>query len=360
VKPDDDRRRFGRHGNAFGFLRIVFASLVIVSHAPEIADGDRHREPLTMLFGSISLGTLAVYGFFIVSGYLITGSYVANPSVGRYLRRRVARIYPGFVVASLVCLAIVAPLGGETWPDLGPRRVATSAGRMLLLQPPASPRAFAGTHYPVLNGAMWTIAYEVRCYLLVIALGMAGLLRSPATIAALAATLLALAALIPPDLSAAGDPTLHYASLVFGSVEASLPLIAMFLSGMAFRLWRDRTRFTAAGATVAAALLVAGLAVPALATAAVATAGAYLILAVAQLGAGTPLAGINDRDDVSYGVYLYAFPIAKLLFWWFPALPLVANGVLTWIGAMLCGAASWFLVEKPAMRWAQARRAAPA
>ena len=72
---------------------------------------------------------------------------------------------------------------------------------------------------------------------------------------------------------------------------------------------------------------------------------------VAAKGGGKNLLGrINSQDDISYGVYLYAFPIGKLIFWYAPALPLFSVGMLTFIGACVCGWLSWQLVEKPVMR----------
>jgi peptidoglycan/LPS O-acetylase OafA/YrhL len=93
---------FGRHRNAFGFLRLLFASLVIVSHATELFDGNREREPLTRLFGTISFGDLAVDGFFIISGYLVVGSYLKRPAIGEYLLTQARRLSREAVNAGIV------------------------------------------------------------------------------------------------------------------------------------------------------------------------------------------------------------------------------------------------------------------
>jgi hypothetical protein len=54
----------GERDNNFGSLRLLFAALVIVSHSPELMDGNRSREILTQDFGTLSFGDLAVGGPF--------------------------------------------------------------------------------------------------------------------------------------------------------------------------------------------------------------------------------------------------------------------------------------------------------
>src|SRR3982074_3309146 len=88
-----------RQANNFGFLRLLFATLVILAHSPELVDGNRSREILTRIFGTMPLGEVAVDGFFLISGYLILQSLVNSKSYFEYLSKRVLRIYPGYIVA---------------------------------------------------------------------------------------------------------------------------------------------------------------------------------------------------------------------------------------------------------------------
>src|SRR5207244_9380332 len=97
--------------NNFGPLRLLFASLVVVGHAPELHDGNRSREILSNII-DVSAGELAVLCFFLVSGFLIVKSYNDSSSVSSYLLKRALRIYPAFVACFTICLLVIAPFSG--------------------------------------------------------------------------------------------------------------------------------------------------------------------------------------------------------------------------------------------------------
>jgi len=324
---------------------------VIVSHTPQLVDGNRDRELLSRLFPSLTFGDLAVDGFFIISGFLITGSYLSSKGVVSYLRKRVARIYPGFIVSSLVCVLIVGPATGAYFKGGAVWAFGSTVAHMALLLPPAMANVFAGTPYRVLNGSAWTIQYEFVCYLLVILLGRAGLLKSWIPVAAASLVCLALVGFAP---GLVGDPLnrlpLHNVILL-GDRSAILRLGGLFLAGAAFYLAQDRVPLRKPYLAAAFVCLCLTLLDARLTNLGLGIFGAYVLLAVAALGSGTILARINNRNDISYGVYLYAWPIEKTLLWFGFSTGLLALGLTTFALAAIAGAISWFLIEKPAMRF---------
>jgi peptidoglycan/LPS O-acetylase OafA/YrhL len=58
---------------------------------------------------------------------------------------------------------------------------------------------------------------------------------------------------------------------------------------------------------------------------------------------------LNAKDDISYGVYLYAWPIAALILWYWRDVPVLALDGLTLVGAVVSGFISWHLIEKRAL-----------
>ena len=104
-------RRKSTRNHQFDLLRILFATLVLLSHAPEITDGNASRELFHRLTRTpITFGLLGVDGFFVLSGYLIVQSWLGDPEFLNFLRKRVLRIVPGYLVAVVVSTAAVGLL----------------------------------------------------------------------------------------------------------------------------------------------------------------------------------------------------------------------------------------------------------
>jgi len=337
-----------RPANAIGALRLLFASLVIVSHSSEMLDGGLAREPLYRLVHTLSLGGLAVDAFFLISGYLITASFVSSASVGSYCLKRVLRIYPAFVICSLLCVLVVAPLAGAHFGGLGPGGWARLAYRLAMLKSPEVAGAFSGLPHPALNGSAWTISYEFRCYILAALFGLAGVYARPKLFAVLAAAVLA-AGVVLGWHGAAATPVPGWVEAVFGDPRQDARLLGAFMTGACFWLWRRALPLKGLYAAIAAAAL-CGLAFsPHLAEPAFVLLGGYVLFWISFKVRWKPLLTINARNDISYGTYLYAWPIGALLIWNWRTISALDLTLLTLAGALAAGAVSWFLVERPAL-----------
>jgi peptidoglycan/LPS O-acetylase OafA/YrhL len=329
------------HQNNFGLLRLSFALLVIVSHSIELVDGNRLREPLTYIFGTVSSGEFGVDGFFLVSGYLITQSLDMSRSTIDYLWKRILRIYPGFIVASIFSLLIVGPLSGADLTALASRTVIYVG----LLAPPTLPNSFEGEHYPLLNGSMWTISYEFRCYLLIILIGWLGLLRYRTALIALIAAILTGSILITSEPAYSSALT----TAAIGQLKPTLWFTALFLTGAAFYRFRDVIPYRNNMAAIAITLLLAGLFHASTAKLAIPIFAGYLIFWFASLPNTNRLNQINNRTDISYGTYLYAWPVQALAIWYFAGISPIGVLLITIIAAASLAFLSWHFVEKPCL-----------
>lgn len=339
----------GQRQNNFNLLRLLLALLVLLSHAAELQDGDRHRELLTQLFHTLSFGELAVDGFFLLSGYLIVQSWDHAPVPVVFLRKRVLRLYPGFVVASLVCVFVVAPIGADVTQYFRELSAASVALSIAILHGPIIPPVFQQLPNPQVNGAMWTIMREFACYLAVLLVGLSGGIRRchvwlAMTLLGFAAYLFASFRLPPlwaPLQALLADPIVRLASL--------------FFAGGCFYLYRGHYRFTPRGALIAGCVLIAAMFSRRYAELALATCGGYLLFYFAFKP--IPLiANFNKLPDISYGVYLYGWPVQTLLLWYLPPQsPWLMFG-LACLVVLPVGLTSWYLVEQPLLRLKETRR----
>lgn len=327
----------GPHNN-FGLLRLVLALAVVVSHASSVVDGRVEGEPLFESTG-FTLGEHAVNGFFAISGFLVTMSFVRR-GWRDYLLARALRIAPGLIAATLVVSLLLG--AGLTRLDLAaylsdPRLWRFIEGTLTTFKSAAAlPGVFEANPLPFPMGTVWTLKYETLCYLGVLLAGLAGLLAKPRV--ALAAGCALAAAVILREIVSPDGPK---------STETALRLPLIFLAGGLIYLWSERVPLSLAGLAAALLLLVPLSFTP------LYKAALYLVTAwgVVVLALAPTLTRLRTEPpaDLSYGVYLYGWPAQQALHALLPGLGVVT---LLWPSlALACGVAalSWYWVEKPAL-----------
>lgn len=348
-----------QRNHSFDLLRIFFATLVLLAHAPEMTEGDGNRELLARLTHTpFNFGALAVDGFFLLSGYLIVKSWIRDPHLGSYLRKRVLRIVPGYIVAAVVCITMVgllAPGIDHFFSRLLHQRSFYAS--IVMLGRLNTPPVYPGSRDLIVNGALWTIPYEFRCYLVVAAFGVAGLLRRRWVW--LLATVALFADLLRYSIFAMESPGWHKLFYLTGEPSEVARLGCAFFVGGCFWLFREQIRFRRryAVAALAAIVLVARFAPGHIEHAAV-TLGSYLMFYLCQ-SRSLDFRWTHNMPDISYGTYLYGTAVEALWIFFHPACsPWLTFAVAAAIAYVL-GWLSWTVVEKPMLSFKSSRRAQP-
>jgi peptidoglycan/LPS O-acetylase OafA/YrhL len=330
----------------FDLLRILFATLVIFAHAFELTDGTNAREILSRLTHSqFSFGKFGVDGFFLLSAYLIVKSWQQRPELIVFLRNRVLRIIPGYLVAALLstfAVGLLAPGIDHFFRHLDMHFIKS----IVAIGAPATPPVLPGNQEPfaVVNGALWTIQYEFRCYLIVALFGLCGLLHR--RIFWLIATVLMLAAMVSPLKTFCHWSTSWFP--LIGDPTQIFRLTAVYFVGGCFFLYKDRIKFRPLFAMLAfAAIVCVRFINPAQIEPAIVLCGGYLMFYFGQLSL-TSLAWMKNVPDISYGIYVYGWPVLSLWIWFRHGSPWVAFCVSTVI-CFILGWLSWHFVESPAL-----------
>ncbi|UWQ90804.1 acyltransferase [Rhodobacteraceae bacterium M382] len=303
-------------------LRIVLAVAVIVSHAWPLALGAGTGEPLEYLTGR-SLGGWAVGVFFFLSGLLITGSAERN-DVARFWQARVCRIFPGLAVALIVTASLALASGAST--NLQQLTEWYLRAITLVSIEHRIPGAFALNPYPeVVNGPLWSLFHEVVAYALCAAFVLAGGTRRITLVIALVVVTTALA---------------WGHNVLPGRLSTFAPLFAAFSWGMAAYVFRDRIRvnlfLALAGMTLALVLpwtIVTGV-----------VAGGLVLLALR-----CPI--FPPMKDVSYGLYIYGWPVAQTVVALLPGLSPEALAIISVIATYPLAWISWTYAESPGLTW---------
>ncbi|HWK93922.1 MAG TPA: acyltransferase [Pseudolabrys sp.] len=328
--------------NSFNLIRLTAALTVLLSHLLIIQAGSDTLDPLLQVT-PFTLGQHAVNAFFFLSGLMLSQSVERRPDLADYLWARFLRIVPGLFVFGLLMAFVAGPLLSSSHPldyFSDPHTWIYPFAILVEFAKAAPPHhVFQGLPYAeAVNTPLWTIKYEILAYGVLAAFSAAGWTRRTGTLwGALAFALVLFTA--QAALENVGDTSHLYQLGRYG--------FCFTLGMMAFH-YRERVSLALAW-FLGSVLLVVVTRGTALEHA------AYVVLvAHGVMLAGTRTYGAltkaTQRHDISYGVYIYHWPVAQALLVEIPGIGMPLLLALTLLITLPLAVASWRYVEAPALR----------
>ena len=331
--------------NNFTLLRLLAAMAVLYGHSYVLSLGiGRGEDPVSnflIRFWGESLPALAVDLFFVTSGFLVTASYLQRDSLFAFIEARALRIYPGLIVAVLFCVFVV---GAFVTTDTAAAYFSSPAtwsyikNNSLLLKGIQFdlPSVFSNNPYPIsVNGSLWTLPVELWMYFWVAVIGSLSLLKSEKAFNATFVVLCLMYAQSSNNFFIVSEPRNAQLALLFllgGFFYVNRNKIPLGLSGLVLlsTLVYLTTQYHFSGFLKAALF-------------------AYTVLLLA-LHPKLRLPSIDHWGDISYGLYIYAFPVQQGIAYLSPQIRPLSMFVLSTIVTVALAILSWRLVEKPALK----------
>ncbi|MBO6725160.1 MAG: acyltransferase [Rhizobiaceae bacterium] len=335
-----------RERNNFNAVRLAAAISVVVSHAFVVVGGQGALEPL-QAFTGWSLGAHAVHVFFVLSGFMIAASWERATSWLDFSVARALRIMPALICVNILIVLIAGLLITSAEPTTfwSSENIGAFLVRATLLFSVGVTLDGVFTENPMgssVNIPIWTIRFEVICYLTIMAfmtVVAASRLRGLTRLAAVA-PVLAVSGLI---VSLAGHPD------QFSFAAQLARFVFAFYLGVACWIARHYIPVRAPLALFFTALAAAAawsewpLRYPVMIIAA-----GYLSFWVGSVQMGR-LQRWTTRTDLSYGVYITGFFIQQWLVYAWPPMSVWQNALIGTAIALAVAWLSWTYVEKPAL-----------
>lgn len=160
AKSDLKSQRFANNQNCFDFIRYYLALMVILTHYDALTGTDNFN----LWIG----GSEAVSGFFMISGFFVYNSYMAQPDISHFVVKRLLRICPPYFFIVLLCAAAGVIISSENASDYFTsahlfRYLAANLTFMNFIEP-SLPGVFEGQVFQAVNGALWTMKIEILLY----------------------------------------------------------------------------------------------------------------------------------------------------------------------------------------------------
>ncbi len=328
--------------NSFGVIRLAMALAVLFSHSYWFTTGSKIVDPLVRFTGH-SIGEHAVQVFFFLSGILVSQSLLRSRSVLNFAVARALRIFPALIVCVLLTALVLGPLMtegrlGEYFTD---KQLPIYVIKTILLITGSAPlpHLFHNQALPeMVNVSLWTLKYEVLCYMGLALIGGVGLLneRTRTFTTALIGVLVVIVFIGQPK------PLETY------TFVDNLRYFALyFYAGVLAYLLRDRLPITGLMLLPLAAIFIAALGTR-FGELASCTLIGYATLWMATFSFGR-LRAFTNQNDYSYGIYIFAGPIQQLVIALLPEYGPTAVSLHALSIALPLSVFSWEMIERPAI-----------
>ena len=324
-----------RGNNNLDLIRLIAAIAVIVYHSFAINPQWGLVDPIKSFFGHTSTGGIAVKIFFFISGLLVTNSIISRRSSIHFVVSRVFRIFPGLVFVLISTALIIGPivtsLGiGQYFSEKGTYTYILN--NILLNTEYFLPGVTFNNNYGI-NGSLWTIRYEVIAYI-VLFFAFLFRLTTNKLIASLACVMII------------AEPITPFKGVLFASSnDSAIFLLApSFALGCLFAINKDRFKSTW---IIPILMLLASIATTNATLSALLLCTSMCLFSL-QVASRPIILRIKLQNDISYGVYLWGFPIQQLLHPYFIAGPVIGMLSPIFLSCMVAYV-SWVLIEKPAI-----------
>jgi len=319
-------------------MRICLAASVLLWHSYGFSYGIAAAEKSWRTPAGLILEVILPM-FFCLSGFLVSGSLERCRDLRTFLALRAIRICPALCVEVFISALVL----GAIVTSVSLTEYFTSRQFFSYFM-----NTIGWIHYflpgvfldnptqRIVNLSLWTVPYELECYIVLPVLVLIGFMRSRAISLAMfvACTILVMGLLHLSGES--GTPP--------GGVHGRV-LLLCFLAGAVIFRYRDLLPYHGALALAAAALAIATLRYDY----SVFLAPIFVAYVTVYLGLQNPRRTLFiDSGDYSYGVYLYAAPIQQTVTWAFgPANNWALNAAVALPATVLFALFSWHAVEKP-------------
>ena len=160
---------YDRKDNSYDELRFLLALMVLYVHSYALLYGEKIADPFTKIANfQVGLGSLSVYGFFVLSGFFMIQSLESNNSIKIYFKNRVLRIIPAFWMSLLLSSFVIVPLLANVFDVKSALDFTVKSGFFHAF-------GYAWTingafpFNPIvdgINGSMWTLKHEIGLYML--------------------------------------------------------------------------------------------------------------------------------------------------------------------------------------------------